>query len=105
MGVKTNRLLKLGELQDDGLDCRPPIRVIRDELDNVIERIMTGSEAEDGLDKGRGQGLAYALAVLENPWVPSVPETMNRAMLRWEAAVEDREQQETEEAEENNEGE
>lgn len=89
MGVKTNRLLKLGEIQDDGLDCRPPIRVIRDELDAIIERMMSGGEAADGLDKGRGQGVAFALAVLENPWQPSVPETMNRAMLRWEARLEE----------------
>lgn len=83
MSAKTKRVLRLGQIQDDGLDCRSPIRVIQDELDTVISRLMA-DEAEDG-DPNYARGLTFALAVLEDPWQPDAGETKNRAMLRWEA--------------------
>lgn len=38
-----------------------------------------------GERRGRAQGLAYALAVILNPYEPDVPAVKREAMARWDA--------------------
>lgn len=54
-----------------------------EEMDRLMEGLMTESDAEDGGDRFRAQGVAYCLAVFENPYAPSVPEIRKKAMARW----------------------
>lgn len=54
-----------------------------DEMDRLMEGLMTGQDAEDGGDKYRAQGVAYCLAVFTNPYAPSVDAIRATAMERW----------------------
>lgn len=54
-----------------------------EELDAVVERLMARAAGED--DKGKAQGVAYAIAVILNPYLPNVEAVRDQAMLRWEA--------------------
>lgn len=53
------------------------------ELDAIVERLMGGGAAED--DKGRAQGVAMCIALVENPYLPDVERIREQAMDRWEA--------------------
>lgn len=55
-----------------------------EELMAIMERLMTGQEAEDGRDPGRAEGVAHALAVFTNPYVPNIEAIREEAMDRWE---------------------
>lgn len=55
-----------------------------EELMAIMERLMTGQDAEDGKDPGRAEGVAYAIAVMQNPYRPSVDSVREQAMERWE---------------------
>lgn len=57
--------------------------MLEDELDTIVERIMTDCEAEDGRDPGRAEGVAYALAVFLNPYLPNIDAVREAAMDRW----------------------
>jgi hypothetical protein len=56
------------------------------EMDTLMERLMTGQTAEDGGDKFRAQELAWVLAIVTNPYEPSVDAIRAETMRRWEAA-------------------
>lgn len=60
------------------------LEMLWEEMDSLMERLMTGAEAEDGGDKFRAQGLAYAIAVMTNPYAPSVDSIREEAMERWD---------------------
>jgi hypothetical protein len=53
-----------------------------EELDAIVERLMAGAASEE--DKGRAQGTAYAIAVIENPYLPNIERIRDEAMQRWE---------------------
>jgi hypothetical protein len=55
------------------------------EMDRLMEGLMTGADAEDGGDKHRAQELAWVLAVVTNPYDPSVDRIRAEAMDRWNA--------------------
>jgi hypothetical protein len=59
------------------------LEMLWEELDAIVERLMAGAASEE--DKGRAQGVAYAIAVIENPYLPSVERIREEAMDRWEA--------------------
>lgn len=59
------------------------LEMLWDELDAIVERLMAGGAAEE--DKGKAQGVAYAIAVIENPYLPNVERIRDEAMDRWEA--------------------
>lgn len=59
------------------------LEMLWDELETIVERLMAGAEAED--DKGRALGTAYAIAVIENPYLPDIERVRKEAMRRWEA--------------------
>lgn len=61
--------------------------IFEDELDAVIERLMNAGGAADGRDPGRGESLAWCIAVIENPYAPNMDDVKGRAMLRYEASL------------------
>lgn len=83
MGVKTSKI-------DDSVSCagRSIREIVWEELDVVMERLMSGNQAEDGRDAGRAEGLAFALAIFQNPYLPSVDAVRAEAVERWETANE-----------------
>lgn len=58
------------------------LEMMWDELDAIVERLMGGGAAED--DKGRAQGVAMCIALVENPYLPDVERVREQAMDRWE---------------------
>jgi len=54
------------------------------ELMVVVDRLMTEQDAEDGRDPGRAEGLAYAIAIMQNPYLPSWEAVRDQAMEKWE---------------------
>ena len=59
------------------------LEMLYEELDAIVERLMAGAASEE--DKGRAQGVAYAIAVIENPYMPNIERVREAAMDRWEA--------------------
>jgi hypothetical protein len=53
------------------------------EMDVIMERLMTGAEAEDGGDKYRAQELAWVIAIVTNAYNPSIDGVRAEAMRRW----------------------
>lgn len=56
-----------------------------EELDAIMERLMTDTQAADGRDPGRAEGVAYCIAVFQNPYLPNIDKVREQAMERWEA--------------------
>jgi hypothetical protein len=67
------------------------LEVIWDELMVVYERLVTGQGAED--DVGIAQGLAYAIAIINNPYRPDIDHVRLQAANRWEAQENETEEQ------------
>lgn len=53
-----------------------------EELDVIVERIM--AEAADEHDVGKAQGVAFAIATIQNPYRPNIESVRAEAMKRWE---------------------
>lgn len=60
------------------------LELMWEELMAVYERLMTGQAAEDGRDPGRAEGLALAIAVVQNPYLPNLDNVREQAQERWE---------------------
>ena len=58
------------------------LEMLWEELDTIVERLMAKVEHED--DVGRAQGVAYAIAVIENPYHVDIERVRAEAMDRWE---------------------
>lgn len=71
----------------DGAECAGMsiLELTWDRLMSVMDRLMTGTEAEDGRDPGRAEGLAYAIAVMSNPYLPNIDTVREVAVERWYA--------------------
>lgn len=57
---------------------------IVDELDVVLDRLMSGNPAADDRDPGRAEALTTTLAIMRNPYKPDYPGERKRALERWE---------------------
>jgi hypothetical protein len=55
------------------------------EMDSIMERLMTGQEAEDGGDRFRAEELAWVLAIVTNAYDPSIDRIRKETMDRWNA--------------------
>jgi len=73
----------IANTQDKACGGKSIKEILEEELDTVVERIMTGQDAEDGRDPGRAEGVAYALAVFQNPYRPNIESVREEAMDRW----------------------
>lgn len=61
------------------------LELLWQELMVVVDRLMSeGQESGDGKDPGRAEGIAYAIAIMNNPYRPSVDSVREQAMARWE---------------------
>lgn len=68
---------------------RSIIEIIWEEMDAVYARLMAGDGARAKGDKGRAAGLAYALAVMYNPYEPNVEAVREAAHARWESGLDE----------------
>lgn len=53
------------------------------ELDDILDRLLGGTPAEDGKDSGRAEAMVYAIAVATNPYKPNVSEIRKEARRRY----------------------
>lgn len=53
------------------------------ELDEIIGRIITKQELEDGLDKGRAEAACLFIAILLRPHNPDLIGVRNQALKRY----------------------
>jgi hypothetical protein len=52
------------------------------EMMAVYDRLMTGQDAEH--DVGIAQGIAYSIAIMQNPYRPSIDDVREQAAQRWD---------------------
>lgn len=71
---------------------RSIIEIVWEELDVVYGRLMAGDGARAKGDKGRAGGLAYALAVMTNPYLVDVEAIRMQAHTRWENGTDELDQ-------------
>lgn len=62
------------------------LEMLWESLDTVMERLMTGAVAEDGQDVGMARGIALSIAIMTNPYAPSIDAIREEAMERWSDA-------------------
>lgn len=81
-------LLRAAVVNAGGTTCggKTILELLWEELDAIMDRLMTGAEADDERDPGRAEGVAYSIAVMQNPYLPNVDNVREQAMQRWEAA-------------------
>jgi hypothetical protein len=58
------------------------LELLWQEMMVVYERLMTGQAAEH--DVGIAQGIAYSIAIMQNPYRPSIDDVREQASQRWE---------------------
>lgn len=58
-----------------------------EELDSIVERLMSGAEADDGRDPGRAEGVAFCIALITQPYAPDVDKIRQLAMERYEGST------------------
>lgn len=73
--------LKSGEYGPPGM----PAHNIGGDVDLEDVSNLTESCIKWGELRGQAQGVAFAIATIENPYYPSVPNVKARAVDRWEA--------------------
>lgn len=61
------------------------LEALWDEMDRLMEALMTGADAEDGGDRFRAAELAWVLAIVTNAYAPSVDAIRAEAVERWNA--------------------
>ena len=84
--VLMSDVLRAAAVNAGGSACggRTLLELMWDELDAITDRLMTGQESDDGRDPGRAEGMAYAIAVMQNPYRPSWESVRDQAVERWE---------------------
>jgi len=83
---------------------RSLLEILWEELDSIIDQLMSEDEPDKpkedlpsiaigvlcegykmwGELRGQAQGVAYAIAVITDPYSPNVPAVREQAMQRWE---------------------
>jgi hypothetical protein len=69
----------------DKQECagRSLLEIMWEELNAIMERLMSGNAADDGRDPGRAEGVAYCIAVVQQPYNPSIDSVRQQAMQHW----------------------
>lgn len=65
------------------------LEALWNEMDRLMEALMTGQSSEDSGDKFRAEELAWVLAIVTNPYEPSMDRIRAETMDRWNAAQEE----------------
>lgn len=91
-------VLGKGVVKDMGHSAAGPslLESLWDELDAIMGRLMADGVPElhdppedwqaHGEERGRAQGIAYAIAKITSPYAPDVPAIKAEAVERWQAA-------------------
>lgn len=58
------------------------LELLWQEMMVVYERLMTGQAAEH--DVGIAQGIAYSIAIMQNPYQPNIDDVREQAAARWD---------------------
>jgi len=69
-------------MSEDGRPSVPDTRM-SGELQEIADEQMAYGEL-----RGQAQGVAYAIAVITDPYAPDVPKIREQAMQRWEDGAE-----------------
>lgn len=79
-------LLRMAVANSGGSACggKTILEFMWERLMAVVERLMTGQQAEDGHDVGRAEGIAWCIAVFQNPYKPNIDAVRAEAMQLWE---------------------
>lgn len=79
-------VLRAAAVNSGGSSCggQTLLELMWEELMAIVDRLMTGQEAEDGRDPGRAEGVAYSIAVMQNPYLPNWESVRDQAVARWE---------------------
>lgn len=79
-------LLRMAVANSGGHACggKTILEFMWERLMAVVERLMTDQASEDGQDVGRAEGLAWAIAVFQNPYRPNLDSVRAEAMQLWE---------------------
>ena len=85
MGKRTSEAIVSG----DSCRGRSIVEMMCDELDTIVDRLLNGGEAADGRDPGRAEGVAFCIAIIQQPYNPNIDAVREDAMLRYEAKVEE----------------
>ncbi len=77
-------LLRAAVVNAGGTSCggKSLYELVWEEMMAILERLMTGQEAED--DVGAARAIAWVLAVMQNPYLPNVDAVRQQAMEKWE---------------------
>lgn len=87
MSSKTEKLAASGEpFQFAG---RSIIDILWEEMDATYARLAGGKGSRAKGDKGRAGGLAYALAVMTNPYDVNVEAIKEQVHARWRAGMDE----------------
>lgn len=62
---------------------------IQQELDPVLDRLMSGDVTEDGRDPGRAEAYTMVLAIVRNPYDTDYPGEKDRQMERYNKRAEE----------------
>lgn len=55
------------------------------ELDSIMDDLLDQDTPTDEWDKGRATGVAYAISLIQNPYLSNVDEVRQEAKRRWQA--------------------
>ncbi len=77
-------ILRAAAVSAGGSACggRTILELLWDEMMVVYERLVTDQAAEH--DVGIAQGIAYAIAVMQNPYLPNIDNVRAQAAQKWE---------------------
>lgn len=78
--------LRAAVAQTDGKACagKSIVELLWDVLDQLMDLLMKDEEPDE-LTRGKAEGVAYALAVFQNPYLPNLDAIREQAVERWEA--------------------
>ena len=77
-------LLRAAYVNAGGSACggKSLYEMVWEEMMAITDRLMTGQESED--DVGAARAIAWVIAVMQNPYLPSVDSVREQVMARWE---------------------
>ncbi len=82
--IMASDVLRAAAVSAGGSACggRTILELLWEEMMAVYERLVTGQAAEH--DVGIAQGIAYAIAVMQNPYQPNIDNVREQAAQKWE---------------------
>lgn len=82
MGTKTRWLTDTSP--EGACAGRSLVEIMEDELDEVYDRLVESGADADDIDKGKAQGIALCIAIIQAPYFPNVDTVRADAVRRHE---------------------